>query len=137
MVKRGTITIGEECYDSQAIAETVIKQLKRTGMYSPEYLYRGFDGLRLEDVLKHGTDCVRGGNILNTIFACEYTDIIDYGTMHSPLDYAFEPGLENPALAIYDKLKLHEINQFEYMFNDSEHKLDALVAVYIIREKNR
>ena len=111
-------------------ADLVIASLKKDKCYMPGLMYRGFDGRKLEVLLKHGTDCPE----FNNIFCCSEKDLHGCGveSTNNPLIHASDKTI--PALAVYNgsKLEMDDCPD-KFRFIDSKNKLDALVAVYLLK----
>lgn len=110
-------------------ADLVIEKLKQDKCYKQGLVYRGFDGRKLETMLKHGTDYPK----FDTIFYCTEEDLRNCGieSTENALIYASEKAI--PALAVYDGTKFIEDNSNRLRFIDTKNKKAALVAVYLLR----
>ena len=109
--------------------DIVVERLKYDGLYKPDLMYRGFDGKKLRIMLKHGTDTPNSDMIY-----CGDENELREGDNMSALKYAYYHS--NPALAVYDGSKLTggEESYEKKRFIDSQQKLDALIAVYLLPE---
>ncbi len=130
MIKPKTIDLSRADGYAVTDADIVRRMLKQDGCYKKGLVFRGFDGRKLEKMLKYGTD-----NPNSAIsYGCTEQELDDCGidSVNNALVCAGEKAI--PALAVYDSLKLNmDSYPYEFGFADPKNKLDALVAVYILR----
>lgn len=107
----------------------IVDQLKKSGVYSPDILYRGFDVERVGMVKKDGTDipesemiwCSKEGELLNGIDG------------ESALTYA----LEGNGLSIYNPEKLDLVDDMHcYKPKEGLSFKDALLGSFNLAEGN-
>ena len=108
--------------------DIIIENLKEAGLYRPDLLYRGFNGMRIPILLKTGQDII--GEII-------YCSTEEDGREHSgtketenPFFYAFDT--KKPALAVFNPDHLLLVTPMGYKFKNPLQKLEALVAVYTL-----
>lgn len=111
------------CNISYAVIYIIVRRLKKAGLYKKSYLYRVFDGKRLDEFLRQGTYRLNS----NSIFAFDINEFAYRGNNGSLIEF-----LDNyyvPAIAIYDETKLEELNVSKYKFKDPDKKFDAVVGI--------
>ncbi len=127
MVKAQIIDFNEADGYAVTDADLVVNKLKIDGQYSSNLFFRGLSGERLNVILEHGTDRPDS----DIIFCGNEEELRESGTMNA-LEYAFE--YSNPALAVYDGSKLTPGDSYQSRrFIEPEKKIEALVAVYLLR----
>ena len=127
MIKPQKIDLSESEGGIVADANLVVRRLKSDGLYKPNLMYRGFNGEDLSIMLKYGTDIPDSDMIY-----CGDENELREGDDMSALKYAYYHS--NPALAVYDGSKLTDSEESyeKKRFIDSQQKLDALIAVYLL-----
>lgn len=128
-IKPQKIDLSESDGDIATDADLVVRRLKSDGLYKPNLMYRGFNGEELKIMLEHGTDTPDS----DMIYCSNENELREGGNM-SALRYAYYHS--NPALAVYDSSKLIDSKESyqRKRFIDSQQKLDALIAVYLLPE---
>lgn len=109
--------------------DVIVEDLKDRNIYSSNLVYRGFNGRKLEAVLRDGSDTK--GNIFGSLES-EIRDPFQISRNQNPFDFATD--FEHPCLAVFDGLKLRRIGRsYEYQFVSPDDKKGALVAVYELK----
>ncbi|GEM_PF-5333676 len=131
MIKPKEIDLREADGYFKTDADLVVDRLRLDGLYNPRLMYRGFNGKRLNIMLKHGTDIPSS----DMIFCCDEEKLRSTGMEETEcaLDYAIKQPI--PALAVYDgsRLKVSQVdNRMEFI--EPSKKLDALVAVFLLKK---
>ena len=130
MIKPKTLDLREADGYAVTDADLVIESLKKDRRYMHGLMYRGFDGRKLEILLKHGTD----DPCFDSIFCCHEEDLNDCGIESTDNALIYANGKGVPALAVYDgsKLTMDDCTN-KFRFVNPKNKLDALVAVYLLK----
>ena len=113
-------------------ANMILDDLRKRRLYNPHFLYHGFDADKeLENMLREGVKD-KGAD---TFFGGTEKELFDYDTAN-PLFYAFCDSHAKAGLAVYDGnfVEFGKKGDFTYGFLDPDRKLDALVAVYILKD---
>jgi len=127
-VKPIELRIEEGIPDSGLEIEAVLSDLKKKKLYHENLFFNGFDGNFVHVVLEHGVrypefDSVLAGN------EDEFRDISD---PNCALSYAYYH--DKPAIAVYDGRQLiPHLDGERKVFKNPKRKLDALIAVYLLR----
>ncbi|MBI4152639.1 hypothetical protein HY495_02915 [Candidatus Woesearchaeota archaeon] len=110
-------------------ADLVVEQLRKDRKYTPDLMYRGFDGRRLEIMLQYGTDTPTS----DEIYCGNEEELRNGGIEETECALAYALRHPVPALAIYDSSLLDRGQEKDRVFMDPSKKLEALVAVYLLK----
>ena len=103
----------------------ISRALRRLGLKPRQLLYRGFDGNKLDVMLKHGTDILDH----DSTFAVPFKGLMHDGDIdENPLMYTSL--FNRMALACYDLNQMaHGDAEYDYAFKNPQSKQEALIAV--------
>lgn len=106
----------------------IIERLKELGLYSPNLLFRGFDGARIEILKRTGTDEPTEGRAVSCSRENELTDLADEKTeIEIALDH------DEPGLSVYDGNKLYLEVFNTYIPKKGKTLKEALLAIFLLR----
>lgn len=130
MVKKSKVKVREldmSKADGYAISENdvIYEAIRDDEIKNESLLFSGLEGENLAVLLEYGTLYPNS----SYIYARDTLDN-DSLTVTSPLTCAWER--KRPLIAVYDKIKFKSIDGNEYVFLDSNHKLEALLAAYLL-----
>lgn len=131
MVEVYSLELSEQDIGHKTYFEKLKSKLVKLDLNSRELLFRGFDGANLETLLREGTDEIDR----EFIYAADSSMKEESGDMDI---FEFALYYEKPCVAVYDKSKFHKDEYCyvdDFVFNNLDNKLDALLAVFRIEVK--
>jgi len=102
--------------------------LKKEKKYKKGLLYRGFNANNIPKLLKTGQDTDN-----EVVFCAAEERIIDPCPDDSTDVFSYACNHADPALAVFDPQFFCRCDEYAYKFKEPDKKLDALVAVYILK----
>ncbi len=114
-------------------ARLVLDNLRTRGLYKPDLIYHGFDGDKeLANMLREGVKDAGA----DTFYGAEEKRLFEFDA-ENPLDYSFCDSHVKAGLAVYDGdfVRMRR-GTIVYEFFNTNRKLDALIAIYILKDDN-
>ncbi len=113
-----------KAWNSEGEALLFIEALKKLPIYREGLLYSGFDGDHIDVSFSSKDKYIEGG-----IFCCEEKELSGVTGGQSALDFAID--YKNPAIAVYDPIKLTKVpfEFYAYTVDDPS----ALIAIIKIK----
>ena len=116
----------------EGVRDFIIQRLKTLQLYSPNLVFRGFNGKRMEMIKKNGVDIFLNGYFFGST---EVELASETRIEQSAIDYALRNDI--PGLAVYDGEKFLSFPQTdcEYMYELKKGVTykEALLAVFILK----
>lgn len=131
MVEVYSLELSEKDIENKTYFDILKSRLEELNLDLDKLLFRGFDGENLETLLREGTDEVDR----EFIYAAGSSMKEESGDMDI---FEFALYYDKPCIVVYDRKKFHK-NEYcyvdDFVFNDLDNKLDALLAVFRIEVK--
>ena len=126
IVRTLNLSIADGCAVTEA--DVIYDAVRKDGLGERDLLYSGLEGKKLEVLLEQGTLYPNSGYIFAAAALDGEDELIETCT---PLFCAGRKVA--PMIAVYDKTKFVEKDPHMHHFIDPEHKLETLLAVYMLK----
>jgi len=108
--------------------DLIKKALKKSRVYRKDLLYRGFNGNNIPRLLKEGQDTPS-----KYLYCNDEKEITELPYVNEQNVFGYASEYTNPAIAIFNSKLLAERIPYGYLFKNPNKKLEALVAVYKLK----
>lgn len=128
------LTQAETWNGMEGYRDLIINRLRELGLYSPDLIYRGYDGNKIEVVKQYGTD-IPASKIID---ASKEGELADESRLEQSAIKFSIMAHDVGGLSVYDSNKFigHvEGNPYSYQLREGATFEDALVAVFELDEK--